>query len=138
MDDTALFRLIGSISRQATSDVNQQVRSLGLANNLFIYLMRIVEHEDLTQAELVHLTRIDKTTLSRALGQLESRGYIVRVPDARDRKFKHVQPTNKAKLVYPQIRALEQGYVDRAMSGLSADQRQELQVILNQIDLNLQ
>lgn len=138
MDDTALFRLIGSISRQATSDINQQVRSLGLSNNLFIYLMRIVEHEDLTQAELVHLTRIDKTTLSRALSQLEGRGYIVRVPDAHDRKFKHVRPTGKAKSVYPQIKALEQGYVERAMSGLTAGQRQELHIILNQIDLNLQ
>jgi hypothetical protein len=35
MNDIALFRLIGSISRQATTDMNQYAAAYQLDNNLF-------------------------------------------------------------------------------------------------------
>lgn len=80
MNDIALFRLIGSISRQATTDMNQYAATYQLDNNLFLYVIRIVENEGISQSELAQLVKIDKTTLSRALKKLEIENYLIRKP----------------------------------------------------------
>ncbi|WP_412988995.1 MarR family winged helix-turn-helix transcriptional regulator [Pediococcus siamensis] len=137
MNQTNLYRLIGSIARQSTTSVNQQVSHLGLDNNLFVYLMRIVENEGLSQAELVERVRIDKTTLSRALKKLVAEGYVRKVPDAHNKKFRRLYATDKGKAIYPQVSQIEQAYIQQALSGVDEAEQTELQTLLAKIYANL-
>ena len=52
------------------------------------------EHHQLsTQASLVAHTKIEKMTLSKAIRQLESSNFVVRTPDAHDKRAVNVQLT---------------------------------------------
>ena len=62
MDYRHLFRQMGIISRQATMNMNHEASQYNLDNNLFLILIRIVEHEGLNQSQLSHMVKIDKTT----------------------------------------------------------------------------
>ena len=78
MDYRHLFRQMGIISRQAMMNMNHEASQYNLDNNLFLILIRIVEHEGLNQSQLSHMVKIDKTTLSRSLRKLEDKGFITK------------------------------------------------------------
>lgn len=134
MDNTKLFRLMGSISRQATTDINQKVTHYGLDNNLFLYLMRIVENEGISQVDLVNKARVDKTTLSRALKKLENKGFIIKATNPANKKFNQLFPTDEAKDIYRKLYSLEQDYIAKALEKLDASEKIALSKLLTKID----
>lgn len=137
MEDTQLFRTLGAISRQATTSANQQVKPYGLDNNLFQYLMRIVENEGITQVELTNLIKVDKTTLSRALQKLERHGYLVKVPNPTNKKYKLLYPTDSGREVYNQLYQVEQGIIKQALRPLTPTDRIQLATLLQKISASL-
>lgn len=50
-------------------------------------------HQQSTQASLVAHTKIEKMTLSKAIRQLESFGFVVRTPDTQDKRAVNVRLT---------------------------------------------
>ncbi|HEX5350957.1 MAG TPA: MarR family transcriptional regulator [Trichococcus sp.] len=134
MDNTKLFRLMGSLSRQATTDINQKVTQYGLDNNLFLYLMRIVENEGISQVDLVNKVRVDKTTLSRALKKLENKGFIMKTTNPANKKFNQLFSTDEAKDIYRTLYSLEQDYIARALEKLDAAEKISLGKLLTKID----
>jgi DNA-binding MarR family transcriptional regulator len=134
MNDIALFRLIGSISRQATTDMNQYAAAYQLDNNLFLYLIRIVENEGISQSELAQLVKIDKTTLSRALKKLEIKNYLIRKTNPMNKKFNQLFPTPKAKEIYQTLHTLESHYTQQALQQLTMEEKQLLNQLLQKIN----
>ncbi|GAO99614.1 MarR family winged helix-turn-helix transcriptional regulator [Fructobacillus ficulneus] len=130
MDDTNLFRLIGTISRQATNEVNQQVKAYGLDNNLFLYLLRVLEEPGLTQFKLTQLVQVDKTTMSRSLKKLETQGYITKQSDPANKNFKKIFPTPAALAIEKTISAVEEDYIKIKLQTLSTDAKQDLSKLL--------
>ncbi len=137
LNDIDLFRLIGAISRKATTDVNQAVKQYGLDNNLFIYLTRIVENEGITQYDLVNLVKVDKTTLSRALMKLERLDYLFKITSTTNRNYKELYPTQKAKEIYNNLFELENRYANTAIANLTPLERVELRKSLMKISVSL-
>ena len=135
MNKVELFRLIGAISRTATTEMNQNVSQYGLNNNLFIYLSRIVENEGITQTELVELSKVDKTTLSRAISKLEQKGYVVSIINKK--RFKELYPTDKAKKIYNTVFKIEQSYVEKALTNLCPMDLVCLKNLLDKIDSSI-
>ncbi|NLS37891.1 MarR family transcriptional regulator [Fructobacillus tropaeoli] len=128
-----VFRQMGSVSRRATKEMNQAASQYQLENNLFLYLIRIVEHEGLTQSDLAELIQVDKTTLSRSLKKLDDRGYIDKVTDAQNKNYKQLYPTQKARDRYEVLAKLERQYIKGRLSTLSATELTDLNKILNKI-----
>lgn len=135
MNDIALFRLIGSISRQATTDMNQYAATYQLDNNLFLYVIRIVENEGISQSELAQLVKIDKTTLSRALKKLEIENYLIRKTNPMNKKFNQLFPTPKAQEIYQTLHTLESHYIQQALQQLTLEEKQLLNQLLQKINL---
>ncbi|WP_338344238.1 MarR family winged helix-turn-helix transcriptional regulator [Fructobacillus evanidus] len=124
---------MGSISRRATKEMNLAASQYQLENNLFLYLIRIVEHEGLTQSDLAELIQVDKTTLSRALKKLDDRGYIDKVTDAQNKNYKQLYPTQKARGRYEVLAKLERQYIKERLATLSGAELASLNKILNKI-----
>ncbi|GAP03574.1 hypothetical protein FTRO_0011170 [Fructobacillus tropaeoli] len=133
MIELEVFRQMGSVSRRATKEMNQAASQYQLENNLFLYLIRIVEHEGLTQSDLAELIQVDKTTLSRSLKKLDDRGYIDKVTDAQNKNYKQLYPTQKARDRYEVLAKLERQYIKGRLSTLSATELKDLNKILNKI-----
>jgi DNA-binding MarR family transcriptional regulator len=134
MDQRKVYRLLGSIARTSITAMNQYAKPFELDNNLFLYLTRIVEHEGLTQSELVQYVRIDKTTASRALKKLEAQGFIKKVCNPENKKFNQLFSTEKGQTAYNQLYHLENDYVRQALSALSPTDQLVLQQLLEKID----
>ena len=121
MDYRHLFRQMGIISRQAMMNMNHEASQYNLDNNLFLILIRIVEHEGLNQSQLSHMVKIDKTTLSRSLRKLEEKGFITKKVNSQNKKFKELFPTTKA-------------YIQTVMKDLTSSELFQLEAILNKIE----
>ncbi|CAK1235095.1 DNA-binding transcriptional regulator [Fructobacillus tropaeoli] len=133
MIELEVFRQMGSVSRRATKEMNQAASQYQLENNLFLHLIRIVEHEGLTQSDLAELIQVDKTTLSRSLKKLDDRGYIDKVTDSQNKNYKQLYPTQKARDRYEVLARLECQYIKGRLATLSATELTDLNKILNKI-----
>lgn len=133
MTEFEIFRQMGVVSRQATMAMNEAARKYELENNLFLYLIRIVENEGLTQSDLAKLIQVDKTTLSRALRKLAERQYIVKVVGEENRKSKQLFPTEKGRQSYQFLEKIEKEYVHEQMVDLSATEQTELLRLLTKV-----
>lgn len=128
-----IFRQMGVISRQATMTMNAAAKEYQLENNLFLYLIRIVENEGLTQSELAKLVQVDKTTLSRSLKKLEEREYIEKVENQENRRAKQLFPTEKGRSSYRFLEKIEKEYIHDQMLSLSASEQATLYQLLSKI-----
>lgn len=134
MDYRHLFRQMGIISRQAMMNMNHEASQYNLDNNLFLILIRIVEHEGLNQSQLSHMVKIDKTTLSRSLRKLEEKGFITKKVNSKNKKFKELFPTTKALPIYDQLIGFETIYIQSVMKNLTSSELFQLEAILNKIE----
>ncbi|WP_395320386.1 MarR family winged helix-turn-helix transcriptional regulator [Fructilactobacillus frigidiflavus] len=133
MNDVELFRLIGSIARKATREVNQEVKPYKLDNNLFLYLLRIMENPGITQRELIEIVQVDKTTMSKALKKLIEQGYIKKEVNHENKNFKKLLPNEKAYAIKQQLINIEENYVKQETDALSSDEKQLLYQLLLKI-----
>lgn len=133
MNDVELFRLIGSIARKATREVNQEVKPYKLDNNLFLYLLRIMENPGITQRELIEIVQVDKTTMSKALKKLIEQGYIKKEVNRENKNFKKLLPNEKAYEIKQQLIKIEENYVKQETDALSSDEKQVLYQLLLKI-----
>lgn len=132
--DISIYRRIGLITRKSTTDMNQLAAEYQLENNLFLYLIRIVENEGLSQSDLVDLTRVDKTTLSRAIKKLEKEDYIVKQTNPENKRYKQLFPTAKTRALYDILFNLEQQVIHQGLKNLTTNEKETLNALLQKIN----
>ncbi|HEM2484501.1 TPA: MarR family transcriptional regulator, partial [Listeria monocytogenes] len=98
-----ILRDIGVIARALDSISNIEFKELNLAKGQFIYLVRICENQGIIQEKLVDILKIDRTTASRAIKNLEKNGLIIKKQDKNNKKNKLLFPTEKGQQLYPLI-----------------------------------
>ncbi|UPH48370.1 MarR family winged helix-turn-helix transcriptional regulator [Listeria innocua] len=98
-----ILRDIGVIARAFESISNIEFKELNLAKGQFIYLVRICENQGIIQEKLVDILKIDRTTASRAIKNLEKNGLIIKKQDKNNKKNKLLFPTEKGQQLYPLI-----------------------------------
>ncbi|EFR94552.1 MarR family winged helix-turn-helix transcriptional regulator [Listeria innocua] len=98
-----ILRDIGVIARALESISNIEFKELNLAKGQFIYLVRICENQGIIQEKLVDILKIDRTTASRAIKNLEKNGLIIKKQDKNNKKNKLLFPTEKGQQLYPLI-----------------------------------
>ncbi|ECB9582346.1 winged helix-turn-helix transcriptional regulator [Listeria monocytogenes] len=98
-----ILRDIGVIARALDSISNIEFKELNLAKGQFIYLVRICENQGIIQEKLVDILKIDRTTASRAIKNLEKNGLIIKKQDKNNKKNKLLFPTEKGEQLYPLI-----------------------------------
>ena len=102
-----ILRDIGVIARALDSISNIEFKEIDLTKGQFIYLTRICENPGIIQEKLAEMLKIDRTTASRAIKNLEKNHMIVKKNDATNKKNKLLFPTEKGKSLYPFIRSEE-------------------------------
>lgn len=70
-----ILRDIGVIARALDSISNIEFKEIDLTKGQFIYLTRICENPGIIQEKLAEMLKIDRTTASRAIKNLEKKSY---------------------------------------------------------------
>ena len=106
-----LIKWISIADRFNKMYLNKKFEPLGINSSQQVYILRICEHEGITQDKLQPLIHINKSNITRALAQLESAGFIRREPNKKDKRTIRLYPTEKARNIYQEIINIEDEWI---------------------------
>jgi DNA-binding MarR family transcriptional regulator len=93
-------------------------------------LNRLWEQDGMSQNELAERTIKDKTTITRFLDQMETKGLVTRKSSKEDGRFKNIHLTSNAQKLKPILIEITQGMLSQAASDLAT---QDIQTTLNSL-----
>ncbi|MCO1336546.1 MarR family transcriptional regulator [Microbulbifer sp. OS29] len=88
---------------------------------------------DLSAAELVEQTAMDKVAISRAVSSLLKNDYITRSEDPGDRRRQVLNLSDQGREIYARIVPLAHRYENDLMASLSGDEREQLDGIIDKL-----
>jgi DNA-binding MarR family transcriptional regulator len=134
---TNSFRSIGLIARVTATMGNQLFQADDLANNQFIYLLRITEQPGITQTELANQLHVDPSTCLRTVRKLITSGYVSRETDDANKKRRPLVATTKGMAMAPALEAYEQHVLAIGTAGLSTGEAALLEELLAKVATNM-
>ena len=100
-------------------------------------LARLGEHLELSSRGLGDTTFMDKSRVSRAIKQLEDKGYLVRRVDAADNRASYLSLTDSGRALYDQIVPLALDWEADLLTALDSSEYRKLLQILSKLELKL-
>lgn len=128
-----LIKWISIADRFNKMYLNQQFRRLGINSSQHMYILRICENEGITQDKLQAISYINKSNVTRALGQLEKSGFITKGPNKKDKRTIRLYPTEKAKYIYREIIRIEDEWTAVLTKGFSAPEKKLLASLMKKV-----
>ena len=129
--------LISDTARLMRKRFDQRARELGLTRAQWQVLAYLAMNEGINQAGLADLLDIEPITLSRQLDKMEEAGWVVRRPDANDRRVRILLLTEQASAVLMKVRALGRSVIEDMIAGLTSEEveamRRGLQHVRNSL-----
>ncbi|MFV0557928.1 MAG: MarR family winged helix-turn-helix transcriptional regulator [Enterococcus sp.] len=133
-----VLRDFGKIARGLDSIANIEFKEFELTRGQYMYLVRVCEHPGIIQEQLSELLLVDRATVSRAVKKLVSNGLIEKRDAEKNKKIKHLFPTERGLSIYPQIMAEHDYSNQAALAGLSERERTEFSELLKKVCQNIE
>ncbi|MEP6893465.1 MAG: MarR family winged helix-turn-helix transcriptional regulator [Gaiellaceae bacterium] len=115
----------------------RRLATVGASVGHWPILLALLEHDGLTQAELVRRLDLEQPTVANTLQRMERDGLIWRAPHPTDRRRAHLHLTNRARALAPQLIAMAAEVNHAAFAGLTASETQTLLDLLHRVIDNL-
>jgi DNA-binding MarR family transcriptional regulator len=96
-------------------------------------LVHLAEREALTATQIVEVTAMEKSKVSRALSSLEERGLISRVPSAEDQRTKNLALTERGYRLYQAIVPRILDWEKELLEGLEISEYRDLLYLLDKL-----
>jgi MarR family transcriptional regulator for hemolysin len=136
-DRNSIGVLISSIARMRRTHFDQKVRALGVTRAQWLALNAIAFFEGLTQSRLAALLEVETVTAGRVIDLLEAADWVVRRPDASDRRLKRLYLTPAAAPLVRQMAEIAKTDEREALEGLSEAECLQLQDLLSRMSGNI-
>jgi MarR family transcriptional regulator for hemolysin len=129
--------LLKDVTRLYAQRFERHAASLGLTLAQCRTLIRLVDHEGVSQVRLAELTDLEPMALLRILDRMESEGWLERRTDPRDRRVRCLYLTSKAKPRLEDIRRVMDVTWSEAFSGIPKRQSDQVTELLDAVRNNL-
>jgi len=129
--------ILHDVARLLRTTYDRRVRELGLTRSQWWVLTHLFRKDGTTQSELAEILELEKPSLGRLLDRLESKGWVRRAVDTRDRRAKRVFLTDAAQTPMHVMREIAAGVREDALSGLGTAERDRFVDTLLTIKSNL-
>ena len=133
-ESRSLGRQISYIARSIRWIVEHELGQLGVGSGTHFFLRIIHLNPGITQNELSEQTQIDKATAAKGLAKLGSLGYLTRVPDTKDRRFRRLYLTDAGQRIIPSIHATLRRVTEICATNLNAKELGELFTLLDRVE----
>lgn len=130
--------LLNDVARLLRTTYDRRVKSLGLTRSQWWVLTHLFRAQGVTQSELAEALEIEKPTLGRLLDRLETKGWVRREHDAKDRRAWRVYLSDTVEPAMKTMRSVAGELRRDAMAGLSAEDRERFVDLLIAVKSNLQ
>lgn len=114
-------------------DFRRALAGEGLSARTFSALAIVMQYPDITQAEVARLLGVDRSGMVAITDDLQARGYLIRRPDASDRRVQALAPTEAGRLVFERTRDKVQAHEQKLFAHFSAEEQQTLLALLRKI-----
>src|SRR4051812_8793369 len=130
--------LISDVARLMRTAFDRRVRSLGLTRSQWLVINRLHRRPGATQSELAEMLEVEKATAGRMVDRMEKKGWVVRRPDAADRRVNRLHLPAEADLIQVRLAQLADQTVDDAMALLSSREREQFSDSMRRVKRQLQ
>src|SRR5690242_13146924 len=137
-DERHIGFLISDVARLLRTAFDRRVRGLGLTRSQWLVINRLYRRPGATQSELAEMLEVEKATAGRMVDRMEKKGWVVRRPDAADRRVNRLHLTAEADLIQVQLAQIADRTVDDALALLSSGEREQFSESMRQVKRRLQ
>lgn len=124
------FKSISILYRKSHVWLSGDCASRSLTAAQAVVILIVCDHGTLTQDEIVKRLGLDKSVVAKTVARLEETGFLVREPNARDRRTYVIRPTDRAWEVYPFVGEQVDACFRRMTSAMSDEERAEFARLL--------
>ncbi len=135
--DKSIGFLIAKARNVLKNEFEKELKPYSLSYAHRVILIRLSEKEGLTQKELAQDTYFEQSNLTLMLDKLELKGLVKRSAKENDRRAYIVTITPEGKKLRDLLVQMGEDVMDRALNGLSDEQKGELSQMLQLIYENL-
>ena len=137
-DERHIGFLISDVARLMRTAFDRRVRDLGLTRSQWLVINRLHRRPGATQSELADMLEVEKATAGRMVDRMEKKGWVVRRPDAADRRVNRLHLTAEADLIQLRLAQISERTVDDALALLSVSEREQFSESMRRIKRRLQ
>lgn len=137
-DERHIGFLISDIARLMRTAFDRRVRGLGLTRSQWLVINRLYRRPGATQSELAEMLEVEKATAGRMVDRMEKSGWVLRRPDATDRRVNRLHLSDEAEQIQVRLAAIAEETIDDALSLLSAEEREQFSALTRRIKRRLQ
>ena len=105
------------------SYLDRELAPFEINNSQYFYILKICEKPGITQDCILATMHRSPSNVTRALAQLEEKGYIARKPSERDKRTCRLYPTPKATAAYGGIVAVVEESARKVLEPFTEEER---------------
>ncbi|MEP1470876.1 MAG: MarR family transcriptional regulator [Halieaceae bacterium] len=128
------YQLVNLAKRVSDACNREYGEPYGISIAEWRILARLGQQQELHSQGLGGITFMDKSRVSRALAQLQSKGYLDRRTDPQDNRASFLTLTRKGKTLYQKIVPLALTWEEGFLDVLNAREQQDLRRLLSKLE----
>ncbi|AET69323.1 transcriptional regulator [Desulfosporosinus orientis DSM 765] len=118
-----LSKSVSVTYRRTQMFYTEKLKELGISSGQYMFIVCICENIGQTQDELSQRLIIDKSTVAKIVSQLETKGFITKNVNPKDRRAFSIFPTDKAVAIYPEILKIKNEWHNKMTENFSDIER---------------
>ena len=119
-----------------SSCLDKRLAKFDINSSQFFYIMRICQEPGMTRESIMETVYRNPSNVTRALMQLEEKGYVRREPSKKDRCTCYLFPTEKAIRDCEEIQAISQETIRDVLEPFTEEEREMLPKLLKKAGLH--
>jgi DNA-binding MarR family transcriptional regulator len=127
---------ISLLYRYCQKNIEIKLESLGITSGTYFILLTILDNDEISQEELVSLTELEKSTITRAVQKLVKQDFIEVKICKEDRRKRIIRATPKSRNIHKIILTEVENWNDIISKDLSNIEIEEMKNILNKMSNN--
>ena len=135
--------LVHDVSRMRRTLFDTAMKPLGITRSQWWALAQLSrstalnENKDILQSDLARIMEVGKVTVGGLIDRLESSGFVVRVPDAHDRRAKRVSITKQGHEVLDRMVGVGHELNIQTLTGISPEELRTAEGVLAKMKVNI-
>lgn len=121
---TDLYKLLGSLTKTLQQELDRYLIKLEINSSNYYFLVKLQTYGQLTQEQLVSLTDLNASNVTRALRKLEQQGIVQRLDNPKDKRSNLWKLTERGSELACEINQILVKVEKNFMASLSKEDRQ--------------
>lgn len=131
-------KIIGEISRAAHIFFQHQFKEYSIGHAQVRTLHFLLHNNGITQVELTEYLKLDKSSVTSQLSNLEKNGYINRTISTKDARIRTIHVTNKTNEIFGSLMSVFSSWTDVLLKNFSEKEKTDVFILLNKMQENAQ